>query len=273
MSLLGYASCCESVGTTPPVDDECNCTAANVGVGIEHYITGSTGPFEFRRTTGTGDVDCRIDAGDPLTNQVHHTANLATRTAFQTLIANPSRDVLTPGNLRLFLMAIEAGTNITIDNITADSFRINSPAPPPAAGAEVFQVDGTATKSTTSTVYQLVETLATDPRNQIKDGDEWKINMCIEVCHPVNVFTVNTFIRWQIETAAGVFTTFDEWQINAPITIGGGEPSIPFHRTKRLVVSFDDPRMRVQVRMSAAQASATFVERPRWGGVQIAPAP
>lgn len=154
---------------------------------------------------------------------------------------------------------------------TATEIQIQVPA---ALGAEVFQVDDdTSTVSTTSTTYQLLAILATDPDTQIKDGEEWKINLCLLVCHPVNVFTVNTWVRWSIETAAGVFTQIDEWQINAPIIIQVGEPSMPFHRTRNVTIAFDDPRMKVEIKMSAAQASATFAEDPRWGGVQIAPAP
>lgn len=264
--LLGYSSCCESVGTAPPTDDECHCTAANVGVGIEHYITGSTGPFEFRRTTGTGDVDCRIDGGDPNTNQVHHTANLATRSAFQTLIANPSRDVLTPGDLRLFLIGIEAGTNISFDNITADSFRINSPDPPPAASWKAFQVDSTATLLTDSSSFVTFVTLAGDAK--VLNGSVWKINMCVLVCVPDSVF-VNAEQQWQIETSAGVFTTFDQYSTFQEITIAPGEFSTPYHRTKKLTATMDAPRMRLRVRRHDPGFTDFYWELPRWGGVMI----
>lgn len=111
---------CSEIGTSP----DCTCTAANVGVGLEHYVTGSTGPFEFRRTTPTGDIfGVQID---PVTNVINHTVNLATRTGLQSLIASPSKTLVT-GDVLLFLMALEAGTGITFDNITADSFRINAP--------------------------------------------------------------------------------------------------------------------------------------------------
>jgi hypothetical protein len=136
----------------------------------------------------------------------------------------------------------------------------------------VFQVDDdVSTGSTTSTSYVTLTTLAGDAK--VKNGEQWKINMCILICHPANVFTVNTFVEWQIETSPNVFAQFDEWQVNWPITVQVGEPSAPAHRTRKLTASMDTPRMRVRFRMSAAQASATFVEHPRWGGVRIEPAP
>jgi hypothetical protein len=144
---------------------------------------------------------------------------------------------------------------------------------PVVSGAEVFQVDGTAVKSTGQPTYQLVEILATDPLTQIKDEEQWKINLCILICHPTGLFNINTWVRWSIETAAGVFTPIDEWQVNWPITIQQGEPSAPAHRTVDVVVAFDDPRMLCEVRMSALTGAATQVELARWGGVQIAPAP
>lgn len=242
-------------------------TIINVGGAAEWYVIG-TGPNPFElRTAESSDASITVTQNALTVDFVVDFANnvtLANVGGFAEVWVDPSGP--NPFDLRTF-QSSDASVNITQNALDLD-FTV-----PQVSGAEVFQVDSTASLSTTSTTYQTVTTLATDPRTQIKDTEEWKINMCLFVCHPVNVFTVNTFVRWQIETAAGVFTTFDEWQINAPIVIQQGEPSIPFHRTKKLTVSFDDPRMRVQIRMSAVQASATFVEDPRWGGVQIAPAP
>lgn len=247
------------------VDFAGNVSNLNVGGFAEWFRVGTVNPFEFRTaqssdgsvaiTSNTNDLDFVVDfAGNVTISNVGGFAEW-----FRVGTVNPFE-------LRT-AQSSDGSVSITVNTNDID-FTVVS-----GAGAEVFQVDSTATRSTTSTSYVTLATLATDPLTQIKDGEEWKINMCLFVCHPVNVFTVNTFVRWSVETAAGVFTQFDEWQINAPITIGGGEPSIPFHRTKNLTVSFDDPRMLVEVRMSAVQASATFVEDPRWGGVQIAAAP
>jgi hypothetical protein len=248
---------CNSVGVNPP---EVEHTIENVGGGSEIYVNGTgPNPFELRTCTSTtGSVG--ITQGATTLDFRCDAANIG---GFVEVYVDAS-DL--PKKFRTF-QSSDASVGI-VQNVEDIDLTV-----PPSSGAEVFQVDSTATKSTTSTTYQTVTTLATDPLSQIKNGETWKINICILVCHPVNVFTVNTWIRWRIETAAGVFTTFDEWQINAPITIQQGEPSMPFHRTKKLTVAFDDPRMLVEVKMSAVQASATFVEEPRWGGVQIAPAP
>lgn len=141
----------------------------------------------------------------------------------------------------------------------------------PAAGALAYQIDMVGSASTTSTAYVTFTTLAGS--SKVLSGEEWKINMCLFICHPINVFTVNTFVEWQIETSTNVFQQFDEWQVNWPITIQVGETSDPAHRTKNLLAGMDQPRMRVRFKMSAAQASATFVEDARWGGVRIEPAP
>ncbi len=248
---------CNSVGVNPP---EVEHTIENVGGASEVYVNGTgPNPFELRTCTSTtGSVG--ITQGATTLDFRCDAANIGTFVEVYFAASNLPKKFRT-------LQSSDASVGIVqnTDNIDLTV--------PPVSGAEVFQVDSTATRSTTSTSYVTVTTLATDPLTQIKDEEEWKINMCIFVCHPVNVFTVNTWVRWSIETAAGVFTVFDEWQINAPITIQASEPSMPFHRTKNLTVVFDDPRMLVEVKMSAVQASATFVEYPRWGGVQIAPAP
>ena len=127
--ILG-SLCCDPVGTGGPNggDDECHCTMANIGTGVDNYQTGSTVPFNIRRTQAIGDVVITTvtDPGVNDSNRINHTVNLATRLGLLTLIASPAKDTLTPGNVRLFLKSLEAGTNITFDNITADSARINS---------------------------------------------------------------------------------------------------------------------------------------------------
>lgn len=241
---------------------------ANVGGFVEVFVDPSgPNPFNLRTlqssdstvdvSQNANDIDFAVDAADLV--------SLANVGAGAEVWVDPSGP--DPFNLRSV-----RSPNATV-TVVQTATEIQLEVPTPAAGTPVFQVDSTASKSTTLTTYQLVTTLATDPDSQIADGETWKINLCILVCHPVNVFTVNTFVKWSIETAAGVFTQLDEWQINAPITISGGEPSMPFHRTINTVIAFDDPRMRVEVKMSAVQASATLVEDPRWGGVRISEAP
>lgn len=234
----------------------------NVGGGAQSYVVGSgPDPFEIRSILSPD-------------NSVGVTQT-ATEIELTTTLGNIGGEAevwdstsINPFNLRSIYSSDSSV------NVTQEATRINLQVDQ-GAGAEVFQVDDdVSTLSTSSTTYQTLTTLATDPRNQVKNGEEWKINICLEICHPLNVFTINTLVRWAIETAPAVFTQIDEWQVNTGIQINVGEPSIPYHRTRNVDIVFDDPRMLVQARMTVNNpATPTFVERPRWGGVQIAPAP
>ena len=248
------------------VDFGANVSLANVGGGAEVWIDPSENPFKLRTNVSSD--------GSVAITQFVETLDFVVDFGGNVSIINVGgfAEWFKVGTENPFELktAQSSDGSVTI-TVNADDIDLTVPV---ASGAEVFQVDDdTSTVSTTSTTYQQLAILATDPLTQIKDGEEWKLNLCVFVCHPVNVFTVNTWVRWSIETAAGVFTPVDEWQINGPIIIQVGEPSMPFHRTRNVTIAFDDPRMKVEIRMSAVQASATFAEDPRWGGVQIAPAP
>jgi hypothetical protein len=138
---------------------------------------------------------------------------------------------------------------------------------PPSSSIKVFQSDGTQTQSTTSTTPVTWRT--TSGITEILDTEEWKINWCVNVCHPSGVPNQNTYVRLQVETSSGVFATFDDWQVNWGITISGGTRSCPGHRTKKLTASMDNPRFRFQVFWNVFTGINTFVEEPRVGGVLI----
>lgn len=262
--LLGYASCCQPIGT--PSSQECTCTAANVGVGLEHYVTGSTMPFEFRRTTLVGDP---AGVQGPITNTITLSTSLADRGAGdETLIATPPK-VNVAGVVSLFLKQLVAGVNITFDDITDDSLRINSPG----VQTPVFQVDSAATILTDSDAFVTMTTLAGDAK--VKDTEEWKINMCVLVCvpHGLGSTLTNAETKWDIETSTGVFAEFDRYSSRDQIAISGDQKSQPMHRTKKLTAQMDTPRMRVQVRRTTVGTADFFWEDPRWGGARIEAAP
>lgn len=239
-------------------------TGENVGLFIQIYVANSVGPFQWRSLQSSDntvsivqnatDIDFKVDI-----NSLMSLANIGTGAKVWLETSGPD-----PFELRSIISPL--GTVAVVQTATEIQLEVDAPA-----GSKVFQEDSNAIKSTTSTTYQLVANLPGDAK--VLDGATWRLQYGILVCHPANVFTVNTFIEWRIETAAAVFTLFDEWQINAPITIQVGEPSMPFSMPKKLVASMDSPRMQCNVKMSAVQASATQVEMPRWGGDLITEAP
>lgn len=238
-------------------------TIVNVGTGAQWYVA-ATGPdpFEFR-TAVSSDGSLTITQNATEINLQVPPPTIDNVGGFAEIWISPSG----PDPFKLRTLQSSDGS-ITITQNTED---IDFVAAAVSVPHDVFQEDSTATKSTNSATYVLVTNLPGDAK--VLNGETWRIDMGIFVCHPVNVFTVNTWIQWKIETSAGVFTQFDEWQINAPILVLVGEPSMPFSINKKLVASMDAPRMQVNVRMTVLTASSTFVEMPRWGGDQIAEAP
>lgn len=262
--MSNFPFCCSPVGNTG--SDSVVHTIENVGGAAEWYVIG-TGPNPFQiRTAESSDASITITQG---VSTVDFVADFGGNVSVINVggFSEWFRiGTVNPFEFRTFQSSDGSAT------ITQNANDIDITVPTPA-GAEVFQVDGTLTKSTGLATYQQVEILATDPNTQIKNGDNWKINLCIFICHPTALFSINTWVRWSIETAAGVFTPIDEWQVNWPIAVGVGEPSAPAHRTVDVVIAFDDPRMLCEVKMSAVSGAPTQVEEPRWGGVQIEAAP
>jgi hypothetical protein len=131
---------------------------------------------------------------------------------------------------------------------------------------KVFQEDSTDSLTTTSSTYVTLRT--TSAQAKILNGETWKINWCVGVCHPQGVTGQNTQVQIQVETSSGVFAEFDVWQVNWGITISSGI-SCPAHRSKSLVASMDTPRFRFRVRWTVFTGVNTLVETPRVGGVII----
>ena len=115
----------------------------------------------------------------------------------------------------------------------------------PGGSAKVFQRDSLASLLTSSASYVTLHTTA--DVTEMKNGEEWKINWCVGVCHPISVTSQNTQVRLLVETATNVFTEIDSWQVAWGIVISGGI-SCPAHRTLNVVASMDDPRFQFQVR-------------------------
>lgn len=142
--------------------------------------------------------------------------------------------------------------------------------PPTPSGFKVFQEDSTATRLSNTAVLTTFVILPGDAK--VLEGAVWKINMCVLVCVPDNVF-VNSEQVWFIETSPGVFTEFDRYSNFEVITIQSGEQSVPQHRTKKLTATMNAPRMDLRVRRRNAGSTAFFWEIPRWGGTMITEAP
>jgi hypothetical protein len=124
---MKFGLCCAPIGT-PGTSDECNCTAENIGTGVDIYVDASVDPFQFRRMQATGDVIITTvsDPGANDSNRIHHSVALSTRAVpGNTLVATPAKTLLA-GDVLLFLKRLVAGTNITFDQVLNDSFRINA---------------------------------------------------------------------------------------------------------------------------------------------------
>ncbi len=239
-------------------------TGENVGLFIQVYVAGSTGPFQWRSFQSSDnsvsivqnltDIDFTVDI-----ESLMSLANVGTGAEVWVDPSGPD-----PFNLRSIRSPL--GTVQVVETATEIQLEVTDPG-----GAwPVFQVDSTATLLTNSSTFVTFVTLAGDVK--VLDGAEWKINMCVLICVPDSVF-VNAEVRWQIETAVGVFTTIDQYSTFQEITIAVGEFSTPYHRTIKVTASMDTPRMRLQVRRHDPGSTDYFFEHPRWGGAQIEPPP
>lgn len=140
----------------------------------------------------------------------------------------------------------------------------------PGVGVDVFQVNTTDTRtSNTATLTTFVTLTGT---SKMLSGEEWKINMDVGVAVASGT-SANAEQVWQVETSTGVFTEFDRYSLAQAVPVTGSEQAWPQHRTKNLVASMNAPRMRLQVRRTAAGSFTFFWENPGWGGFQIAEAP
>lgn len=131
---------------------------------------------------------------------------------------------------------------------------------------KVFQVDSTDQITTNATTWQILHTTAA--QTKIKNGENWKINWSVHVCHPGNTSGLNTMVRFLGETSPNVFAALDNFQVDWPIIILSLNSS-PAHLTIDYTAVMDDPRFRFEVQLDAASASSTLVENPRVGGVII----
>lgn len=142
---------------------------------------------------------------------------------------------------------------------------------PGGAGADVFQTDSTATRTSNSTTPTVMATLTGTAK--MLEGEEWKVNMDVAIAIPTASFSGNAEQIWEIETSAGVFAEFDRYSLSESLVLAGNEKAWPQHRTKNLVASMDAPRIRLAVHRTVAGAGSVFWEDPSWGGFQIEETP
>lgn len=243
------------------VDFDNNVTMINVGGFVEVYKnTTGPNPFELRTFQSTTSTVRLTQNPNDIDLEASSCVN----------IGNFAEVYVTGTDFDFEFRSVQSsdGSVIITQNATNLDFKVVNQADP---GFDHFQVDSLVTFSTGSNVYQTVTILAGDAK--VKNGSVWKINNDIKICHPVGLTTVNTWVRWQIETALNTWSTINEFQYNWPISITAGQPSTPSAHHVKVNVVYNTPRCRVQMRMGSVVATGALVEEPRWGGDLITPAP
>jgi hypothetical protein len=100
-------------------------------------------------------------------------------------------------------------------------------------------------------------------------GQTWVWWCSCLIIHVVGLSTVNTRFRWQYETAAGVWATFeDNINVSEQEIVVTGEKGSPRTRIYNLAVVFSGMKIRLQTSMSAAVASGGTVEAPQVMGLR-----
>lgn len=111
-----------------------------------------------------------------------------------------------------------------------------------------FSIEVAGTGSTTGTAYVTINTTAALP---IISGQTWNFNLSCFAVQPASLTTVNTKIRWQIEIAAGIFSTISEWEVNPHYTSTIATGAWPMCRNETVGIIFTNARIRLQMAMSA----------------------
>lgn len=155
-------------------------------------------------------------------------------------------------------------------SITQNALDLDMVVDPGGAGADVFQTDSTATRTSNTTTPTVMVTLT--GTSKMLEGEEWKLNMDVGIAIPSS-FSGNAEEIWEVETSPGVFTEFDRYSLSESLTLSGDQQAWPQHRTKNLVATMDAPRMRLAVHRTLAGGNSVFWENPSWGGFQIEETP
>lgn len=282
--------CCEEVrGGSPPTPGVVTC--ANIGAGAEWYVTGTSGPFEFRTLVSDGSVIIAQSADEiaisvppatPLTNvgggeQIFNgTPNeLRTITASGIATASTIGDTVniavpaptplsnvgtgaevfngTPNELRTFTSPL--GTISFVENgdeIEADV----------VGGAfSGFQFQGATLSVTTNvTAYGIVWTSAAIP---MLIGESWQVICRWLTANLSGLSTVNVRNRWLVETAPAVFSVLeDNLNQNEQLPLSALNVGSPRERAYRIIAAMNNPRMQLQMSMSAAVATGGLTQNP-----------
>lgn len=246
-------SCCTGRPTGPGSTPAGDVSIVNVGGGVELYrLTTGPNPFEFRTLVSTNStVSIAQNA-----NTVDITSNLSL--ANEGGSAEVFDTVNSTATLKLLRTLYSSDASVTV---TQQATRINFQVPAAAAAKDYFE-SSTAIVTTNNTTYVTVWTSAAI--TGFLNGETWLAFVNCLICHPSGLTTVNTRIRWQIETSAAVFATMeDNINTNQPQTIGAGERSAPYGRFYNILSTMNTPRIRLQMSMSAFVATGGQVEYPR----------
>jgi hypothetical protein len=175
-------------------------TCANVGAGSQVYVTGSTGPFNFRT----------IRSSDSTVQVTQNATDI---------------DLKVSG-----LSTVEGYYSSKNDIVT--------------------------TNGTAYVVVSVMDAIANG-----NTGESWVLVCSVAVCHPPGLTTVNTRLRWDIETSTNVWATMEtDLNVCEPITIAAGQRSSPRTRTYNPTLAMNAPRVRCLMSMSAAVATGGEVE-------------
>lgn len=248
-------SCCEARATGPDTPPGGDVSIENVGGGVETYVeTTGPNPFEFRTLVSTDDtieltqnaetIDIKLNVEllnvGGFAEVYDDDESTATQKFFRTLQSSDGSVTITQN---------DDDIDLTVD----------------ATALETYYSSKTDIISTNNTTYVTVSTMDAVTGGAV--GESWIFVCSCLVCHPSGLTTVNSRIRWQIETSAGVFTNLEtDMNINEPQTIAVGQRSSPRTRTYLVTLSMATPRLRLQYSMSAAVATGGQVEYAQVSG-------
>lgn len=287
---MSACNCCDPVtGGAPPTPGVATC--ANVGGGAEWYVTGTSGPFEFRTLTSDGSVTI-VQSADGVEVSVPAPTPLSNVGGGQEIFNG------TPNELRTI-----TADGIATATTVGDTININVPAPTPLSnvggGAQVFtgtpnelrtftsplgtisfaengdeieaevvggafpgfQFQGATLSITTNvTAYGIVWTTAAIP---MALGESWQVICRWLTSNLSGLSTVNVRNRWLIETAPAVFAVLeDNLNQNEQMPLGAGNVGSPRERAYRIIAAMNNPRMQLQMSMSAAVATGGLTQNP-----------
>lgn len=248
-------SCCAPRATGPDTPAQ-NVSIENIGGGAELYVDFSgPDPFLLRTLVSNGTI---IVTQETQTIRLDVNLALANEGGFAEVFDD---NASTPTS-KLFRTLQSADNSISV---VQNADNINLQVTTPATTFESYYSAKTDIVSTNNTTYVTVSEMASVASGA--PGEVWIFVCSCLVCHPSGLTTVNTRIRWQIETSTNVWADLEaNMNTNEPQTIAVGQRSSPRTRTYQATLNMIAPRLRLQVSMSAAVATGGQLEYAQVSG-------